>query len=131
MSGPDPVDIYVGSRVRMRRTVLGMSQERLADQLGITFQQVQKYENGSNRVGSSRLFAISRILNVPVSFMFDGYEGASNAVVAEDVSLFDRQMRSRETVELMKAYYAIEDEGLRRRFLDMVKAMAKEMGGKK
>ena len=58
MSAPDPVDVYVGSRVRLRRTVLGMSQEKLADQLGITFQQVQKYENGSNRIGSSRLFAI-------------------------------------------------------------------------
>lgn len=123
MVGPDPVDLYVGSRVRMRRTVLGLSQEKLADQLGITFQQVQKYENGSNRVGSSRLYAISRILSVPVSFMFDGYDESGRLAVSEDVSKFDKQMRSRETIELMKAYYNIKDENLRRKVLEMVKAM--------
>tara|TARA_R110000868_G_scaffold262401_2_gene521094 strand:- start:73094 stop:73549 length:456 start_codon:yes stop_codon:yes gene_type:complete len=128
MVGPDPVDVYVGSRVRMRRTVLGLSQEKLADQLGITFQQVQKYENGSNRVGSSRLYAISRILSVPVSYMFEGYdENSGRMAVSEDVSKFDKQMRSRETIELMKAYYSITDDVLRRKVLDMVKAMPKAM----
>ena len=125
MAGPDPVDIYVGSRVRVRRTILGFSQEKLAEQLGITFQQVQKYENGSNRMGSSRLYAISRILNVPVSFMFEGYNSSDEIKVSESVSKFDKQMRSRETIELMKAYYAIKDENVRRKLLEMVKAVAK------
>ena len=69
---PNPVDKYVGSRVRMRRIMLGMSQEKLGDALGLTFQQVQKYEKGTNRVGASRLQQISEILQVPVSFLFDG-----------------------------------------------------------
>lgn len=123
MGAPDPVDVYVGSRVRVRRTVLGMSQERLADQLGITFQQVQKYENGSNRMGASRLHAISRVLNVPVSFMFEGYDASGQMKISEDAASFERQMRSRETIELMKAYYAIKDDGLRRKILDMIRAM--------
>ena len=70
-SSPDPVDIHVGARVRLRRTLLGMSQEKLGKALGLTFQQVQKYERGANRIGSSRLFQLSRILDVPVSFFFD------------------------------------------------------------
>ena len=126
MVGPDPVDIYVGSRVRVRRTVLGFSQEKLADQLGITFQQVQKYENGSNRIGSSRLYAIARILKVPISYMFDGYDNSGSALEAsEEVLTFDKQMRSRETIELMKAYYSIKDVQLRRKMLEMIKAMLK------
>src|SRR5579872_1601759 len=68
---PNPVDAHVGTRVRMRRTLLGMSQEKLGDSLGLTFQQVQKYERGANRVGASRLFELSRVLDVPVSFFFD------------------------------------------------------------
>ena len=70
-SKPDPIDVYVGGRVRMRRTLLGMSQGRLGDGLGLTFQQVQKYERGANRIGSSRLYRLSRLLDVPVSFFFD------------------------------------------------------------
>jgi transcriptional regulator with XRE-family HTH domain len=70
-SRPSPIDIHVGSRVRLRRTLLGMSQERLGDALGLTFQQVQKYERGVNRVGASRLFDISRVLDVPISYFFD------------------------------------------------------------
>ncbi|MAI07805.1 MAG: transcriptional regulator [Magnetococcales bacterium] len=124
MSAPDPVDVYVGSRVRLRRTVLGMSQEKLADQLGITFQQVQKYENGSNRIGSSRLFAISNILNVPVEYLFEGchVEGSS---VSEEVSEFDRQMNKKESIELIKFYYSITDEKVRKKVLDLIKSMAK------
>jgi transcriptional regulator with XRE-family HTH domain len=70
-SRPSPIDVHVGARVRLRRTLLGMSQERLGDALGLTFQQVQKYERGVNRVGASRLFDISRVLDVPISFFFD------------------------------------------------------------
>src|ERR1700719_3453420 len=70
-SRPSPIDVHVGSRIRLRRTLLGMSQERLGDALGLTFQQVQKYERGMNRVGASRLFDLSRVLDVPISFFFD------------------------------------------------------------
>src|SRR5271165_4852701 len=70
-SRPSPIDIHVGSRIRLRRTLLGMSQERLGEALGLTFQQVQKYERGVNRVGASRLFDLSRVLDVPISFFFD------------------------------------------------------------
>src|SRR5256885_15946505 len=68
---PSPIDVHVGSRIRLRRTLLGMSQERLGEALGLTFQQVQKYERGVNRVGASRLFDLSRVLDVPISFFFD------------------------------------------------------------
>jgi len=81
---PNPVDKYVGSRVRMRRIMLGMSQEKLGDALGLTFQQVQKYEKGTNRVGASRLQQISEILQVPVSFLFEG--GPSNVATAGNFS---------------------------------------------
>src|SRR5581483_8052979 len=76
---PNPVDKYVGSRVRMRRIMLGMSQEKLGEALGLTFQQVQKYEKGTNRVGASRIQQISEILQVPVSFLFEGSPGATDA----------------------------------------------------
>lgn len=129
MNGPDPVDIYVGSRVRLRRTVLGMSQERLADQLGITFQQVQKYENGSNRIGASRLYAISQILSVPVEYLYDGYNTDASAV-SEEVSEFDRQLNKRESIDLIRSYYSIEDEKVRKKVLDLVKSMAKSFSEK-
>ncbi len=81
---PNPVDKYVGSRVRMRRIMLGMSQEKLGEKLGLTFQQIQKYEKGTNRVGASRLQQISEILQVPVSFLFDG--GPSGSTTPEGFS---------------------------------------------
>src|ERR1700745_3000245 len=81
---PNPIDVHVGARVRLRRTLLGMSQEKLGDAIGLTFQQVQKYERGANRVGASRLFELSRVLDVPVSFFFDelGPESAGGAASA-------------------------------------------------
>lgn len=78
---PNPIDIHVGSRIRLRRTMLGMSQEKLGESLGITFQQIQKYEKGTNRVGASRLQNISQILNVPVSFFFEDAPGDRKSVV--------------------------------------------------
>src|SRR5690606_20390957 len=82
---PNPIDVHVGSRIRLRRNMLGLSQEKLGENLGITFQQIQKYEKGTNRVGASRLQAISAILNVPVSFFFEDAPGSSNqAGFAED-----------------------------------------------
>ncbi len=125
---PHPVDIHVGSRVRMRRTLLGMSQEKLGDALGLTFQQVQKYERGANRVGASRLFQISRILDVPVSFFFDEMAAESataSAGLAEEAapSSFD-PMAKRETLELVRAYYRIADPRVRKRIFELTKAVA-------
>lgn len=124
-AGPDPVDVYVGGRIRMRRNFLGFSQEKLADQLGITFQQVQKYENGSNRVGSSRLYAISKVLGAPIAFFFDGYnaEGLIGQV-AEDKAQVEDYLNSKETVDLLRAYYAIEDKAVRRKVFEMLKSLA-------
>lgn len=127
-SNPDPVDIHVGGRVRLRRTLLSMSQEKLASALGITFQQVQKYENGTNRVGASRLFHIAKVLKVPVSFFFEGYHNAdATDQVAESQEGLEasNMLNKKETVDLVRAYYTIEDPIVRKKFLEMIKTFAK------
>jgi transcriptional regulator with XRE-family HTH domain len=128
-ANPDPIDVHVGSRVRLRRTLLGMSQEKLGEALGLTFQQVQKYERGSNRIGSSRLYLLSKILDVPVSFFFDDMPGehAQRAnpgfgTVGQEEFESER-MSKRETLELVRAYYRIADPEVRRRVFDLVKAV--------
>ena len=133
---PRPIDIHVGSRIRLRRTLLGMSQERLGDALGLTFQQVQKYERGLNRVGASRLFDLARVLDVPISFFFDDLPDTLAAPgpltpqrrlagFAENQDPFgDDTMSRRETVELVRAYYRISDGSIRKRILDLIKTMA-------
>ena len=129
---PHPVDIHVGSRVRMRRTLLDMSQEKLGEALGLTFQQVQKYERGANRIGASRLFEISRILDVPVSFFFEEMSAeAANARassltgLAEDQEEMERDpLAKRETLELVRAYYRITDPRVRKRMFELTKAVA-------
>lgn len=118
----------------MRRTLLGMSQEKLGDALGLTFQQVQKYERGANRVGASRLFEISRVLDVPVSFFFEEMpaETASLASSApggrgdgEEIEEFERDpLAKRETLELVRAYYRIADPRVRKRVFELTKAVA-------
>jgi transcriptional regulator with XRE-family HTH domain len=129
---PDPVDIHVGARLRLRRTLIGMSQEQLSVALGITFQQVQKYERGANRISASRLFQASRTLGVPVSWFFESMSDAAAAAsatpavvegerVAKDP---ERRMMRRETMELVRAYYSIGDVRLRRRLYEMAKAMS-------
>lgn len=130
---PSPIDVHVGSRVRLRRTLLGMSQERLGEALGLTFQQVQKYERGVNRIGASRLFDLSRVLDVPISFFFDdlpssvgGSQGFANRVsgFAEAQEGFgDDTLHCRETLELVRAYYRILDPSVRKRVFDLIKAM--------
>ncbi|HUC62087.1 MAG TPA: helix-turn-helix transcriptional regulator [Alphaproteobacteria bacterium] len=128
---PNPVDIHVGSRVRLRRTMLGMSQEKLGDAIGLTFQQVQKYERGANRIGASRLFELSRVLDVPVSFFFDDMpaDSASRIVrgqLAEEAESFDLDpMAKRETLELVRAYYRIDDPGVRKKVFELSKALAR------
>ena len=128
--GPHPVDIHVGSRIRMRRTLLGLSQEKLGDALGLTFQQVQKYERGANRVGSSRLFEISRLLDVPVSFFFEDMPGdvaaAATAQQADPTGESTQRdpLAKRETLELVRAYYRIGDPRVRKRIFELMKAIA-------
>ncbi len=126
---PNPIDIHVGSRVRLRRTLLGMSQEKLADAVGLTFQQIQKYERGTNRIGSSRLYQFAQVLDVPVSFFFDGMpsEAANGAPGSgeSDVEPFEQdQFTRRETLELVRAYYRISDNRVRAKLFDLVKAVA-------
>jgi transcriptional regulator with XRE-family HTH domain len=126
----NPIDVLVGSRVRLRRNMLGLSQEKLGGAIGLTFQQVQKYERGANRIGASRLHDLSRALDVPVSFFFDEMDPprapAIPAGFAEPGSeAFDSDpLRRRETVELVRAYYRIDDPALRRRLFDLAKALA-------
>ena len=123
---PNDVDIYVGSRVRMRRKMLGMSQEKLGDQLGITFQQIQKYEKGTNRVGASRLQNISEILDVPVSFFFPPSEKTG---VSAEGGLYDQKtlmefLATSEGIELNKAFSQIKDTKVRRRVIELVRSIA-------
>ncbi len=128
---PNPIDIHVGSRIRLRRTMLGMSQEKLGESLGITFQQIQKYEKGTNRVGASRLQNISTILNVPVSFFFedvpgeqsDSQSGFSEATSSNYVVDF---LSSSEGLQLNRAFVKIGDAKVRRKLVDLVKALAAE-----
>jgi transcriptional regulator with XRE-family HTH domain len=123
---PNPIDVHVGARVRLRRTLLGMSQEKLADALGLTFQQVQKYERGANRIGASRLHHLARILEVPVSFFFDELEGSQAPGLAKTGD--PDPMTRRETLELVRAYYRIKDDKLRKRIFEVVKAAAAAEG---
>ncbi|GKX32989.1 MAG: putative HTH-type transcriptional regulator R00410 [Rhizobiaceae bacterium MnEN-MB40S] len=126
---PNPIDIHVGSRIRLRRTMLGMSQEKLGEALGITFQQIQKYEKGTNRVGASRLQNIASILNVPVSFFFEdapgdpstGRGGSSEASSSNYVVDF---LSSSEGLQLNRAFVKIEDPKVRRKIVDLVKSLA-------
>lgn len=118
---PHPIDIHVGKRIRMRRLFLGMNQEKLANQLGLAFQQVQKYENGANRVSASRLAAIAEILGAPISFFFADLGDTSRT--PEERETRERLERP-ETIELVRLYYAIPDQRVRRQFLEMVKAVA-------
>jgi transcriptional regulator with XRE-family HTH domain len=123
---PNPIDVHVGSRIRLRRNMLGLSQEKLGENLGITFQQIQKYEKGTNRVGASRLQAISAILNVPVSFFFEdapgsnpvGQEGFAEATYVVDF------LNSNEGVQLTRAFTKISDPKVRRKIIDLVKSLA-------
>ena len=128
--GPHPIDVHVGSRVRLRRTLLGKSQEKLGEGLGLTFQQVQKYERGVNRIGSSRLFHLSQILDVPVSFFFDempalGLDAMSGLSKTKTTDFEPDPLIKRETLELVRAYYKISDPKTRKCLFEMTKAIAK------
>ena len=130
--GPSPIDVHVGSRVRLRRTLLGMSQEKLGEAIGLTFQQVQKYERGMNRISASKLWKLSNVLDVPVSYFFDdlgvdedgqvptllGAEPSGSETLALD------PMAKRETLELVRAYYKIADPTVRKRLFELAKSLA-------
>jgi transcriptional regulator with XRE-family HTH domain len=124
---PNPVDKYVGSRVRMRRIMLGMSQEKLGEALGLTFQQVQKYEKGTNRVGASRIQQIAEILQVPVAFLFEGNPGAAGADVgsgAMSTSYISDFLATSEGLALTRAFTQIGDAKLRRSIVELVEQIA-------
>lgn len=127
---PNPVDKYVGSRVRMRRIMLGMSQEKLGEALGLTFQQIQKYEKGTNRVGASRIQQISEVLDIPVSFLFDGGPGGltngEGSGLSENPSpaYVSDFLASAEGLALIRAFTKISNQKLRRSIVDMVEQVA-------
>ena len=129
-SSINPTDKYVGSRLRMRRLMLDMSQTNIADALGLTFQQVQKYERGSNRISASRLQHLSQILQVPVPFFFEGAPAASAGPAAqapaEDPSYVANFLATSEGLDLVKAFVSIEDPELRRAIVRLVQALAME-----
>ena len=120
---PNPIDVHVGGRIRMRRLLLGMNQETLANALGLTFQQVQKYEGGANRVSASRLSAMAEILGVPISYFFGDLRADDAEISAEDQQWREHLQRP-ETIEFIRLYYAIPDPKIRQQFLEMAKTVA-------
>lgn len=133
---PNPIDIHVGGRVRFRRMLLGMSQEKLGERLGLTFQQVQKYEKGINRIGASRLFDLSQVLGVPVQFFYDEAPGGYEQPSSSQPGFADRQaesyivefLNSRDGLELNKAFVRITDPKVRRSIVDLVRSLADDKG---
>lgn len=129
---PNPVDVHVGNRIRMRRMLIGMSQEKLGERLGLTFQQVQKYEKGTNRVSASRLFHVAQVLSVPVQFFYEdlpaGVEDDSALGFAESTeqAVITNFLNSTEGLQLNRAFHQISDPDVRRRVVDLVKSIAKE-----
>lgn len=132
---PNPVDIHVGTRVRLRRTLLGMSQGELGERLGLTFQQIQKYERGMNRISASRIFDMARVLQVPTTFFFDDMPvdlAARAPGCAEDYETRSDDtdaeiMAKRETLELVRAYYLISDVAVRRKVYQLTKLLGKPL----
>jgi transcriptional regulator with XRE-family HTH domain len=127
---PHPIDIHVGGRVRLRRTMLGMSQDKLADALGLTFQQIQKYEKGVNRIGASRVFEISRILGVAIQFFYDDYDavtgrsyGFAESGPDEGAAMMEL-LNTPEGVQLCKHFASITDPKIRKRVLELVKSLS-------
>lgn len=124
---PNPVDLHVGARIRMRRRILGVSQERLAEDLGLTFQQVQKYERGANRVSASKLYEIAKSLQSPVDYFFEGLEDTTSGGMAERGEPFAHDLlMTSEGLELATLFPRIGRQRVRRRILELVRSMAAE-----
>jgi transcriptional regulator with XRE-family HTH domain len=122
---PHPIDIHVGARLRLRRTMLRMSLEKLAGALELTFQQVQKYERGTNRIAASRLYRLCRILGVRIGFFYDGLGLAHAGNPFLGAEPFEVEpLQRRETIEFVEAFYAISDPGLRRRLVELARNIA-------
>lgn len=127
----NPVDIYVGTRLKIRRLELGLSQNKIGEMTGITFQQVQKYEKGSNRIGSSRLYEFAKILKVPVSYFFEQYEltFGNNGVLSDNRASFDDDkdnISEREILTLIKNFSAIKDPNVRKSIIALAKTLSKK-----
>jgi transcriptional regulator with XRE-family HTH domain len=129
--GPNPIDIHVGSRIRVRRMMIGLSQEKLASGLGITFQQVQKYEKGTNRVGASRLQNIAGLLNVPISYFFAEGDNSllAKPTVAGDVDAITTFLSSQQGMDLNKAFVKLENPKIRQRVVQLVTTIARNEEG--
>lgn len=130
---PNPVDVHVGQRLRQRRVLVGLSQEKLARMVGITFQQVQKYERGANRIVASRLYQLAKVLDVPVSYFFDDVgaraandPGEPSNPPSESGAYTHDVMAERETLELVRAYYGINDQRVRRRAFELLRTLAQQ-----
>lgn len=129
MKMPNPIDVHVGSRLRMRRMLVGMSQEKLGESLDLTFQQIQKYEKGSNRISASRLYDMSRILDVPVQFFFDDMvrsdiDGRSKADKPSGSFEMIEFLSSPDGAQLVRTFSEIESPEVRRNILDLVKSVS-------
>ncbi|TGY89060.1 XRE family transcriptional regulator [Marinicauda algicola] len=127
--GPNAIDRHVGSRVRLRRQLLNMSQEKLGEELGVTFQQVQKYERGANRIGAGRLWTLARVLDVPVSFFYEGVSETLNQpgfAEGDQTPIIDDFIQSADGVQLAQAFARIRDSKVRRRILELVRTLAAE-----
>lgn len=130
----NPVDVHVGARVRVRRMMLGLSQEKLGEKLGLTFQQVQKYERGTNRVGASRLFDLARVLGVPIQFFFDEMTNELSAAAATGFAErptenpLSEYLSTRDGLELNRAFARITDPKVRKSIVDLVRSLAGETG---
>jgi transcriptional regulator with XRE-family HTH domain len=122
--GPHPVDRHVGLRIRMRRKEMSISQERLAEALGITFQQVQKYERGANRVSASKLWEIASALKTPVAYFYDGLGDRETAAAERDAA--QEFLLSTEGIELMAAFPRITEAAIRRKIVELVRVVAEE-----
>jgi transcriptional regulator with XRE-family HTH domain len=131
---PNPIDVHVGARIRLRRTLLGISQVALAEAIGLTFQQVQKYEKGVNRVSSSRLVVLANALDVSIPYFFDEMSAAVQGQTPSELMTTKTRpendqvqdpLARRETLELVRAYYRIEDPAVRKRVFELTKAVAK------
>ena len=136
---PNPVDIHVGESLRQRRALIGISQEKLATALGLTFQQIQKYEHGRNRISASRLYELSKILEVPISYFFEKFQEQASTVVGtiqsgrarlglsdndQEKFLDEDIMEKKETLNLIKSYYSISDPEIRKNVINIIKVMA-------
>lgn len=145
-NGPDPMDIHVGKRLKARRTLLGLSQEKLADSVGLTFQQIQKYERGANRISASRLHQLCEILDVTVNYFFESFVDPNDKKqAAKDLNSYGMSdntqeafgydssediLYSKESLELLRVYYSVKDSSARKDLMKVIKNMAENLSQK-